>query len=77
MDHSLPISILSFITALIPMMILLVLLVFKQMPAAKAGALSLVSAVVTSVFIFKLPVNGLWVSLGKGLWDSVEILLVV
>lgn len=35
MDHSLPISILSFITALIPMMILLVLLVFKQMPPLK------------------------------------------
>lgn len=77
MDHNLPITVLSWITALLPMAALLVMLLFLQWSAQVSGVTALVLALVTGIFFFDMPFDTTLVSLGKGIWDAIFILIVV
>lgn len=77
MDHNLPITVASWLVALVPMAALLVMLLFLKWSAQKAGFLALLLALGTGMLVFDMPFDTALVGLGKGVWDALFILLVV
>lgn len=77
MDNNLPISLLSWLVAILPMASLVITLVVLQWSAIKSALVSLLVALITAVFIFELPWYGAGVSLAQVAWDSLEVVLVI
>ncbi|MDK6679524.1 L-lactate permease [Aerococcus sp. UMB8608] len=77
MDHQLPLSILSWLVAILPMITLIITLVVLQWSAIRSAIISLIVGLVTAYFVFETPLYGLTVSLAQGAWDALEVVLVI
>jgi len=77
MDHNLPVTVGSWLIAILPLVSLLVMLVFLQWSASVSGGVALGITLVTSILFFDTPLNTTLVGLGKGVWDAFFVLLVV
>lgn len=77
MDHNLPITILYWLIALLPLAALLIMLVLLKWSAPVSGAVALAIALVTTFSLYQAPVDNALVGIGKGAWDAFFILLVV
>lgn len=77
MNHNLPITLLSWGLAVLPLLVLVILLIGLNWSIVKSGLVTLVTAIATSFFIFQTPLQGILVALGRGMWNSIEIILVI
>lgn len=77
MDHNLPITLLSWVIAFLPMALLLLMLIGLQWSIVRSGAIALLATVLTALLAFQTPFQGILVALGRGLWNSVEIVVVI
>jgi len=73
----LPLDILHWLVALLPIAVLLVLLAVFQWKGIEAGPAGMLTAAVLALLVFRTPVQTLAVAAGKGIWDAVFILYVV
>lgn len=73
----LPVDLLHWLVALIPIVVLLVLLVGLHWKGIEAGPLGMLAAGLVALLIFRTPLQTLVVAAGKGLWDAVFIQYVV
>lgn len=77
MDHNLPITLVYWLIALLPLAALLVMLVLLKWSAPVSGGVALAIALATSFLLYQAPFNNALVGIGKGAWDAFFILLVV
>ncbi|RNF40170.1 L-lactate permease [Planococcus salinus] len=77
MDHNLPITIVYWLVALLPLAALLVMLVLLKWSAPVSGGIALAIALASSFLLYQAPFDNALVGIGKGAWDAFFILLVV
>ncbi len=77
MPNDLPIDLLHWSAALVPIVVLLVLLAGLRWKAPEAGPIGMFLAAGIALFLFQAPLEMLAVAAGKGVWDAVFILYVV
>ncbi|MGX7092699.1 L-lactate permease [Hutsoniella sourekii] len=77
MDLNIPMTLVNWLLAFLPMVLLFTLLVFMKWPAPRAGFTSLAVAAVLAFVFFQAPLQTIGVAMAKGAWDSIGILLVV
>lgn len=77
METDIPITLLSWLVAFLPLVLLFVLLVFVGWSAPKSAGVTLIVTILTSMLLFQSPLDTVGVALGKGLWDALFILLVL
>lgn len=73
----LPIDLLSWTLALLPIVVLVVLLVVLRWTAPQAAAVGMFTAALVSFLVFRTPMDALAVAGAKGVWDAIFILAVV
>ena len=76
-DTQIPIDILHWSLAFLPILALAFLLVQLRWTAQQAGAAGIFIAAAVAFFIFRTPLETLAVAGAKGVWDAVFILLVI
>ncbi|MDD5702904.1 MAG: L-lactate permease, partial [Dehalococcoidales bacterium] len=76
-DTQLPVDIIHWIIALLPIAVLIVFLVGLRWKGIEAGPLGMLAAGLIALLVFRTPLPTLAVAGGKGLWDAVFILYVV
>lgn len=76
-DPQLPIDLLQWSLALLPILVLMVLMVVLRWTAPQAGLLGMFTAAAIAFFAFQTPPETLAVGGAKGVWDAVFILYVV
>lgn len=74
---NIPINLFTWLAGSLPILILLVLIIKFQWGAAKAAPVSLLSAFLIGMFIYKAPLRLLSLEISKGIWDSLSVLLVI
>ncbi|MFN7150119.1 MAG: L-lactate permease [Microthrixaceae bacterium] len=72
-----PLDLLSWLLALSPIVVLLVLLAVRRWKAPQAGPIGLLVATAVALIVFRTPLENLAVAYGKGVWDAIFILFVV
>lgn len=72
-----PLTLLMWLAALLPIVVLMVLMLGFQWGAAKAAPVGMVIALITALTLYKASPYLLLVEAGKGLWSAVTVLLVV
>lgn len=72
-----PLDLLSWLLALSPIVVLLVLLAVRRWKAPEAGPVGLLVATAVALLVFRAPLENLAVAFGKGVWDAIFILFVV
>ena len=72
-----PLTLLMWLAALLPIVVLMVLMLGFQWGAAKAAPVGMVIALITALTLYKASPYLLLVEAGKGLWSAVTGLLVV
>lgn len=77
MPNDLPIDLLHWGAALLPIVVLLVLLAGLRWKAPEAGPVGMFLAAGIALFLFEAPIEMLAVAAGKGVWDAVFILYVI
>lgn len=77
MDSEVPITLVYWLAALVPLATLLVLLIGLRWTAAQAGATGFFVAVVLALLVFQADTQNVAVATGKGIWDALFILAVV
>ncbi|WP_067725881.1 L-lactate permease [Oceanobacillus damuensis] len=77
MDNNLPVDILHWSLAILPLILLLVMLVGFKWSGAASGWIAMGVATLIGFFMFEAPLDNLAVGFGKGLWEAFFILLVV
>ncbi len=77
MPNQLPIDLLHWLLALLPILVLLVLLVFFRWKGPQAGPVSMFTAWLVALAFYRTPFDTLAVASGKGVWDAIFILYVV
>ncbi len=73
----LPINIATWLLALAPIVVLLVLLAVRQWSASQAGPVGMFAAAAVGYFVLRTPLETLAVASAKGIWDAIFILYVV
>ncbi|MFP7674605.1 L-lactate permease [Marivita sp. S0852] len=76
-DTQIPIDLLQWGYALLPILVLMVLMVLLRWTAPQAGMFGMFTAAAVSLFAFQTPLETLAVGGAKGIWDAVFILYVV
>lgn len=76
-NQALPIDVLHWVIAALPLLVLLLLLVVLRWKAPEAGPIGMLVAAVIALLIYRTPVDTLAVAGGKGVWDAVFILYVI
>lgn len=76
-ESNLPIAWWSWLAAFTPILVLLVLLVWRRWSTSAAAPVALAAAVVVAVRLFQTPLRTLAVASGKGIWDAIFILYVI
>ena len=76
-NSQLPVDILHWILALLPIVVLLVLLVLLRWTAPQAGPMGMFAAAAVALFAFATPWGTVAVASAKGVWDAIFILYVV
>ncbi|QHJ70348.1 L-lactate permease [Planococcus halotolerans] len=77
MEHNLPITLVYWLIALLPLAALLVMLVLLRWSASVSGGIALAIALATAFLFYQTPFDAALVGIGKGAWDAFFILLVV
>ena len=77
MDHNIPITLLNWILAIIPITALFIMLVFLSTSPPLAGALALAASIGIGMFVFQMPMDTTFIGLSKGAWDALFVLIVV
>ncbi|MFA9557827.1 L-lactate permease [Evansella sp. AB-rgal1] len=77
MENSLPIDLLHWSTAILPLVLLLVMLVLFKWSGPVSGWISMGVALIIAFTLFQAPLENIGVGFGKGLWEAFFILLVV
>ncbi|MEW5746794.1 MAG: L-lactate permease [Nitrospirota bacterium] len=77
MQNQLPITLLHWIVALLPILVLLFLLVFRRWKGPQAGPVSMFTAWAIALLFFRTPFETLAVASAKGVWDAIFILYVI
>lgn len=72
-----PVDLLHWVLAILPIVALLVFLVPLRWRAPEAGPMAMFTAAIVAVFAFRTPWNTLAVASAKGVWDAVFILYVI
>lgn len=72
-----PVDILHWTLALLPMVVLLVLMVFARWRGTEAGPIGMFAAGIIALLAFRTPLDTLAVAGAKGVWDALFILYVV
>jgi hypothetical protein len=73
----LPSNFLHWLLALPPIVVLLVLLVWRHWRGIEAGPAAMLTAALIALLVFRTPIRTLAVAAGKGVWDAVFIQYVV
>jgi lactate permease len=73
----LPVDLLRWVLALLPIVVLLVLLVPLRWKAPQAGPMGMFTAAAVALFVFATPWQTIAVASAKGIWDAIFILFVV
>lgn len=76
-ETELPITIINWLLAFSPLLVLLIFLIGLRWKAPEAGPLGMFVAAAIAIFIFQTPAETLAVAGGKGVWDAIFILYVV
>lgn len=76
-DTELPVQLVYWLAALIPIVLLLVLLVWLRWSTSAAAPLALGVVVAIALFLFRTPLETLAVAAGKGIWDAIFVLYVI
>lgn len=76
-EPTVPINILYWLLAIMPIVVLLVLLVVLRWTAAQAGPVGFFVAAIIALLFFQTPVFTLGVATAKGFWDAIFILYIV
>ncbi|NLD71223.1 MAG: L-lactate permease [Chloroflexi bacterium] len=76
-DAQLPVDLLHWLLALLPIVVLLVLLAVVRWKAAEAGPVGLIAAGLVALLAFLTPWRTLAISGAQGVWDGVFILFVI
>jgi lactate permease len=77
MTSDLPLSFGVWLAAFSPILILLVLLMWRRWPTAAAAPVGVAAAAAVALLIFGTPALTLGVAAGKGIWDALFILYVI
>lgn len=77
MDGNLPITLLHWGAASLPIAVLLVLLVWQRWTTSAAAPLALATAVGVAVLFFRTSLDTLAIAAGKGIWDAIFVLYVI
>lgn len=77
MQTNLPVTVGYWIAAFLPILILLVLLVWRRWPTSAAAPVALFVAVGVALWLFRTPLDTLAVATGKGIWDAIFVLYVI
>ncbi len=77
MENTLPITVVSILLALLPIVTLLVFLLGLEWSAPEAGAIGLFVAAGVGIFGFQMPLESVAIAGTKGAWDAIFILYVV
>ncbi|MCD2136796.1 L-lactate permease [Salinicoccus halitifaciens] len=77
MDHSLPLDILHWSMAALPLALLLIMLVVFRWSGGTSGWIAAAVAAAIAYFLYEAPLDNMAVGVGKGLWEALFILLVV
>ncbi|MDR5658387.1 L-lactate permease [Serpentinicella sp. ANB-PHB4] len=77
MENSLPVDLLHWVAAMLPLVLLLIMLVLLKWSGPVSGWVAMAVATVIGLILFKAPFDGIAVGFGKGLWEAFFILLVV
>lgn len=76
-DPQIPIDLLRWGLALLPIVVLMVLMVLLRWTAPQAGTVGMFAAAAIALFVFQTPLETLAVGGAKGVWDAVFILYVI
>lgn len=76
-DTKLPVDLIHWSLALLPILVLLVLLVMLRWKAPQAGPMGMFTAAAVALLAFATPWQTIAVSSAKGVWDAVFILYVI
>ncbi|MFF5216293.1 L-lactate permease [Micromonospora sp. NPDC000442] len=76
-ETTLPINLGTWLLAISPILLLLLLLAVLRWKAPQAGPVGMFLAVAVAVLFFRTPWESVAVGAGKGVWDAVFILLVI
>lgn len=76
-SNQLPVTLLSWVLALAPVVVLLVLLAVRRWKATQAGPVGMFAAAIIALLVFQTPWETLAVAAAKGVWDAIFILFVV
>ncbi|HRO88461.1 MAG TPA: L-lactate permease [Chiayiivirga sp.] len=77
MDSALPVSLPSVLAALLPLLVLLALLMWRGWSTSTAAPVALAVAALVAVTLFRTPLETIAVASGKGIWDAIFILYIV
>jgi lactate permease len=76
-NSQLPVDVLHWSLALLPIVVLLVLMVLLSWKAPQAGPMGMFTAAAVALFAFATPLETVAVASAKGIWDAIFILYVV
>jgi lactate permease len=76
-EITLPVNPLTWLASLAPIIVLLLLLVWRRWSTSSAAPIALLTAVLAAIFLFRTPVHTLGVAAGKGVWDAIFVLYVI
>lgn len=77
MNHNLPITVLSWGVAILPLVLLLIMLLWLQWSVVRSGLIALGLTALTAAWAFNTPLQGVLVGLGRGAWNSLEVVTVI
>ena len=77
MDTQLPVTLLTWLAAFLPILVLLALLVWRRWSTAAAAPLALFLAAAVALLLFRTPFETLAAATGKGIWDAIFVLYVI
>ena len=77
MDTQLPVTLLTWLAAFVPILLLLALLVWRRWSTSAAAPLALIIAVAVALLLFRTPLETLAAATGKGIWDAIFVLYVI
>ncbi|MFA1822975.1 L-lactate permease [Virgibacillus oceani] len=77
MDSNLPVDLLHWSLAILPLVLLLIMLVGLKWSGGVSGWIAMALATIIGFFMYQAPLDNLAVGFGKGLWEAFFILLVV
>lgn len=77
MENNLPVDLLHWSLALLPLVLLLIMLILLKWSSGTSGWIGMAVATLIGYFAFQAPMETIAVGFGKGLWEAFYILLVV